>query len=118
MEVKIFGVILHQFLGDDFNQFRLHPTISSTNTTLSRTNPLDREAASSHILTIEATNLLNPNYTSQRNVTILLGDLNDNAPVFVDDNIFVTISEHIELGSYVVTVNATDLDSDVNANIR
>ena len=71
-----------------------------------------------HTLTLEARNLLNPNHTSQRVVTVHVDDLNDNPPVFLNDNVFVTISEHIPVGSFVVTVNATDRDTNVNADIR
>ncbi|XP_065908821.1 cadherin-23-like [Dysidea avara] len=50
------------------------------------------------------------------NITIL--DINDNAPIFSEDIYLIEIGENVEISSIIFTVNATDTDAGVNAEIQ
>uniref|UniRef100_A0A8C4SHB8 Cadherin domain-containing protein n=1 Tax=Erpetoichthys calabaricus TaxID=27687 RepID=A0A8C4SHB8_ERPCA len=44
-------------------------------------------------------------------------DVNDNAPVFVEEIYFVTLEENVPLGTLILKVNATDLDKGSNGDV-
>ncbi|XP_021103522.1 protocadherin-23 isoform X1 [Heterocephalus glaber] len=51
-------------------------------------------------------------------LTIQVSDVNDNPPVFSEDFYQVTVPESVPLGYSVLTVSATDLDSNENISYR
>ncbi|XP_077448676.1 protocadherin-16-like isoform X2 [Stigmatopora argus] len=81
---------------------------------ISLTAPLDFEEKTWYTLTVRATD--SQHYT-EANVTILVEDVNDNAPAFTQDLYQVNLPEHAPSGSAVVTVTATDGDSGENGRI-
>ena len=116
--LEYYGDKFLDILGDPENQFLLSPVNSTSNTTLSRVKQLDRESVGTIILTIEARNLYNPAKYTFQNITITVTDINDNPPLFLRNYVLVTIPENITVGSDITAVNATDLDSGVNAEIQ
>ncbi|MGH0161648.1 UNVERIFIED_CONTAM: hypothetical protein FKN15_041318 [Acipenser sinensis] len=81
---------------------------------ISLTAPLDFEERSWYTLTICSSD---SKHKSEANLTVLVEDVNDNAPAFTQDLYQVTLPEHSPPGSSVVTVTATDRDSGGNGKI-
>ncbi|XP_029029135.1 protocadherin-16-like [Betta splendens] len=81
---------------------------------VSLTATLDFEEKTWYTLTVRATD---SQHQAEANVTILVEDINDNAPVFTQDLYQVTLPEHTPPGSAVVTLTATDRDSGDNGKI-
>ncbi|XP_042287246.1 protocadherin-16-like [Thunnus maccoyii] len=81
---------------------------------VSLTAPLDFEEKTWYTLTVRATD---SQHQTEANITILVEDVNDNAPTFTHDLYQVTLPEHTPPGSAVVTVTATDRDSGENGKI-
>ncbi|XP_016283967.1 protocadherin beta-16-like [Monodelphis domestica] len=71
---------------------------------------LDREEQSEVILTLTAIDGGVPPRSGSAQVRVIIVDINDNAPIFIQSQYEVQISENISVGSKVVTVSATDLD--------
>uniref|UniRef100_A0A667XTE9 Protocadherin-16 n=1 Tax=Myripristis murdjan TaxID=586833 RepID=A0A667XTE9_9TELE len=81
---------------------------------VSLTGPLDYEERTWYTLTIRSSD---SKHQSEANLTVLVDDMNDNAPIFTQDLYQVTVSEHLPAGSSVITVTATDRDSGENGKI-
>ncbi|XP_023258330.1 protocadherin-16-like [Seriola lalandi dorsalis] len=81
---------------------------------VSLTAPLDFEEKTWYTVTVRATD---SQHQTEANITILVEDINDNAPTFTHDLYQVSLAEHTPPGSAVVTVTATDRDSGDNGKI-
>ncbi|XP_026227263.1 protocadherin-16-like isoform X2 [Anabas testudineus] len=81
---------------------------------VSLTAPLDFEEKTWYTLTVRATD---SQHQTEANITILVEDINDNAPVFTHDLYQVTLPEHTPPGSAIVTLTATDRDSGDNGKV-
>ncbi|KAM7412774.1 hypothetical protein PAMA_020247 [Pampus argenteus] len=81
---------------------------------VSLTGPLDYEERTWYTLTIRSSD---SKHQSEANLTVLVDDVNDNAPTFTQDFYQVTVSEHLPAGSAVITVTATDRDTGDNGKI-
>ncbi|XP_076023905.1 LOW QUALITY PROTEIN: protocadherin-16-like, partial [Genypterus blacodes] len=81
---------------------------------VSLTAALDFEEKTWYTLTVRATD---SRHLTEANITIVVEDVNDNAPAFTQDLYQVTLPEHTPAGSAVVTVTATDRDSGENGKI-
>ncbi|KAJ8404690.1 hypothetical protein AAFF_G00335530 [Aldrovandia affinis] len=81
---------------------------------VSLTAPLDFEQRTWYTLTVRSSD---SKHRSEANLTVLVEDVNDNAPVFTQDLYQVTLLEHSPPGSPVITVTATDQDSGENGRI-
>ena len=77
---------------------------------------LDFEEVSLYDLVIRATD--GGGKTGEMNASIEVLDQNDNQPVFVTSKYEVSLDENVMVGTSVVQVEATDLDSGSNGNIR
>ncbi|XP_078576868.1 protocadherin Fat 4-like isoform X2 [Branchiostoma floridae x Branchiostoma japonicum] len=98
-------------------------SIDQTTGRLSLVTPLDRDGGpANYSLTVMAYNTelydgSGDNDTAT--VVVSVQDINDNPPVFTSDPYVSTILENITTGSTVLTVNATDADTDpANREIR
>ncbi|XP_019620041.1 PREDICTED: protocadherin Fat 4-like [Branchiostoma belcheri] len=96
----------------DTNVFNIDPTTGR----LSLVTPLDRDGGpATYNLTVMAYNTELYNGTGENNtatVVVSVQDINDNPPVFTPDQYLSTIFENITIGTTVLTVNATDDDTD------
>uniref|UniRef100_A0A8C2CUR5 Protocadherin-16 n=1 Tax=Cyprinus carpio TaxID=7962 RepID=A0A8C2CUR5_CYPCA len=81
---------------------------------VSLTAPLDFEERTWYTLTVRASD---SKHQSEANLTVLVEDINDNAPTFTQDLYQVTLPEHSPPGSPVITVTATDRDSGENGKV-
>ncbi|XP_074068892.1 protocadherin beta-15-like [Macrotis lagotis] len=78
---------------------------------------LDREEYPEIRLTLTALDGGSPPRSGTAEVCILVMDINDNAPVFVQSRYEVQVPENSPIGSLVVTVSARDLDTGNNGKI-
>ncbi|XP_010767620.1 protocadherin-16-like, partial [Notothenia coriiceps] len=81
---------------------------------VSLTGLLDYEERTWYTLTVRSSD---SKHQSEANITVLVDDVNDNAPTFTQDLYQVTVSEYLPAGSAVITVTATDRDSGENGKI-
>uniref|UniRef100_A0AAV2JCE7 Protocadherin Fat 3-like n=1 Tax=Knipowitschia caucasica TaxID=637954 RepID=A0AAV2JCE7_KNICA len=81
--------------------------------------PLDRESQDSYRLRVQATDQAGQQgaLSSQVDLTILVLDVNDNAPVFQRRDYSVTVPEDVAVGTAVIRVLATSADIGPNAEI-
>ncbi|XP_039872375.1 protocadherin alpha-7-like isoform X3 [Simochromis diagramma] len=80
--------------------------------------PLDRELKAEHRLLLTAVDGGSPAKSGSLNLTITVLDANDNRPVFSKDVYTVSLDENAPIGTFVVKLNATDLDEGSNGNIE
>ncbi|KAJ7421755.1 hypothetical protein WISP_41297 [Willisornis vidua] len=78
------------------------------------TGPLDHEQRSRYTLTLRASDT---RHETEANLTILVEDVNDNAPTFTQSFYQVLLPEHTPAGSIILTMSATDPDSGSNGDI-
>lgn len=76
---------------------------------------LDREEQGFYNLTVIASDQGHPPLSTALNLTIVVDDKNDNAPVFSSSRYEVKVPEDQELGSALLTLSATDRDVGANA---
>ncbi|XP_066533752.1 protocadherin-16 [Hoplias malabaricus] len=81
---------------------------------VSLTGQLDYEERTWYTVTVSTSDSM---HQSQANLTVLVEDVNDNAPVFTQAFYQATLAEHSPAGSSVITVTATDQDSGENAKV-
>ncbi|XP_002735781.1 protocadherin Fat 4-like [Saccoglossus kowalevskii] len=79
---------------------------------------LDHEITDQYILEITAIDGGSTSLTGTMTLTVKIEDVNDNTPIFTHDIYTTTILEHMGIGTSVLTVKATDIDSGANAIIE
>ncbi|XP_039630294.1 protocadherin alpha-2-like isoform X23 [Polypterus senegalus] len=79
--------------------------------------PLDREENAKFNFLLLAVDGGNPPKSGSMNISILVEDVNDNVPIFLEQTYSVTLEENSPLGALVVKVNASDLDEGKNSEI-
>ncbi|XP_053336396.1 protocadherin alpha-3-like [Clarias gariepinus] len=84
---------------------------------LSVNGPLDRESRSQYNITIRATDEGTPSLSSTTIITIQVSDVNDNAPLFLEDTINVYVKENSQVGVVIETLSAFDADIYENSQI-
>ncbi|XP_061755841.1 protocadherin alpha-8-like [Nerophis ophidion] len=78
---------------------------------------LDREAGGRHRLRLTATDGGKPAKSGSIEITLDVLDVNDNSPVFDKEVYSVSLNENVAVGTFVIQVNATDLDLGANGEI-
>ena len=94
--------------------------ISRTSGAISVIKNLDRETQSNYTVNITVSDSapLPFNKETTRSVTILVKDINDNAPVFLNVNqSYLTVQETLKRNSHIYTIVATDKDEYKNGQI-
>ena len=80
---------------------------------------VDRETKNEYEITVKAMDKGSPPLANQALLTVLVGDANDHTPKFaVKSSYNKTISEDILVGKSVLTLEATDDDTGINAELR
>ncbi|KAG8454113.1 hypothetical protein GDO86_000669 [Hymenochirus boettgeri] len=82
------------------------------------TGELDREDISNYTLSIVAKDKGSPSLSSTVEVIVVVLDINDNAPHFLQRHLKVEISENILTGTDLIQVIATDADEGPNGMVR
>ncbi|OQV12981.1 Protein dachsous [Hypsibius exemplaris] len=90
-------------------------TVNPQNGNIAVATPLDREKQSRYILTIQASDKV---HTTRTNLTVIVKDENDNAPVFSKAKYEVSVAEMTPAGTAILTLPATDADEGENGRIR
>ncbi|KAM5299025.1 protocadherin beta-15-like [Ctenodactylus gundi] len=78
---------------------------------------LDRERSAQYNITITVTDLGTPRLKTERNVTVLVSDVNDNAPTFTQASYTLFVRENNSPALHIGTISATDRDAGTNALI-
>ncbi|XP_077197129.1 protocadherin-16 isoform X2 [Paroedura picta] len=76
--------------------------------------PLDYEQRRHYTLTVRTSD---SQHETEANLTVLVEDINDNAPHFAQTLYQVLLPEHTPAGSPVLALSATDLDSGTNGQV-
>nr|XP_057919083.1 protocadherin beta-15-like [Doryrhamphus excisus] len=79
---------------------------------------LDREQKDSHWLLVTAADGGKPPRSGTLNVSIIVLDINDNRPIFSQDNYQITINENIQIGTSIFKINASDPDDGINGELE
>ncbi|KAM6224269.1 protocadherin beta-5-like [Rhynchocyon petersi] len=96
--------------------FLLKPTFKNFYTLVTE-RPLDRESTAEYNITITVTDLGSPRLKTKHNITVLVSDVNDNAPTFTQTTYTLHVRENNSPALHMGTVSATDRDSGANAQV-
>ncbi|XP_069340237.1 protocadherin beta-16 [Eulemur rufifrons] len=96
--------------------FLLKPSVKNFYTLITK-RALDREARAQYNITITVTDLGTPRLKTQLNITVLVSDVNDNAPVFSQTSYTLLVHENNSPALHIGSVSATDRDSGTNAQV-
>uniref|UniRef100_UPI001292D650 protocadherin beta-15-like n=1 Tax=Lonchura striata TaxID=40157 RepID=UPI001292D650 len=80
-------------------------------------NPLDREEHAEMGFSVIAVDGGSPPRSGSIEISIIILDVNDNAPIFMQERYIGRVMENMPAGSVVLTVLATDQDAGVNGDI-
>ncbi|XP_034036983.1 protocadherin gamma-A2-like isoform X34 [Thalassophryne amazonica] len=97
--------------------FFLSPSSQEKMYSLVTTSPLDRETQSRYEITIAAKDAGQQSLSSERTMTVLVSDVNDNNPEFSLSPYAFYVNENNEPGISVFSVKAVDQDENENAHI-
>ncbi|XP_045406989.1 protocadherin beta-15 isoform X2 [Lemur catta] len=78
---------------------------------------LDREIRAQYNITITVTDLGTPRMKTEQNITVLVSDVNDNAPAFTQTSYTLFLPENNSPALHIGSVSATDRDSGTNAQV-
>ncbi|XP_035288662.1 protocadherin alpha-6-like isoform X25 [Anguilla anguilla] len=81
-------------------------------------NPLDREQIAHYDLQLTAVDGGSPPRSGSLNITVIVLDINDHAPVCDQQKYSVTVRENVAAGVFLLRVNASDLDAGVNGAVE
>ncbi|XP_049324691.1 protocadherin gamma-C5-like isoform X16 [Astyanax mexicanus] len=96
--------------------FRLSPSVLNHYTVVTNA-PLDREKYPEYEIKLNAIDSGSPPRSTQKIVTLIVSDVNDNPPVFSQNSYTVYTKENSFHGSILCSVSANDPDLDKNAKI-
>nr|XP_046262328.1 protocadherin alpha-8-like [Scatophagus argus] len=103
-------------IGEDV-PFTLSPSLQDKMYSLVTKSPLDREKQSHYDLTISAKDAGQPPLSSEKTISVVVSDVNDNSPEFSLSPYTFYVSEGNEPGASVFSVKASDRDENDNALI-
>eukprot|EP00118_Oscarella_pearsei_P019174 m.202185 g.202185 ORF g.202185 m.202185 type:complete len:4095 (+) comp39606_c0_seq6:120-12404(+) len=109
-----FGEVVYEIAVGPPNQFKIDPTTGIVRT---GSATLDRETATSHTLTIRASDKGVPAKTSTATVQVTVTDANDEIPVFSAAKYATSLSEQSLVGTTVLAIAASDDDVGTNAEV-
>ncbi|XP_004622629.2 protocadherin beta-7-like [Sorex araneus] len=85
--------------------------------TLETERPLDRESQAEYNITITVTDMGSPRLQTQHTITVLVSDVNDNAPAFSQPSYTLLVGENNSPALHIGSVSATDPDEGSNAQV-
>ncbi|XP_041800730.1 protocadherin alpha-3-like [Chelmon rostratus] len=97
--------------------FTLSPSLQDNMYAIVTKSQLDREEKFSYELTVVAKDTGEPSLSSEKTITVVVSDVNDNKPQFSLSPYTFYITENNDLASPVFSVRASDLDDSDNAHI-
>ncbi|KAM5212297.1 uncharacterized protein RBU33_004988 [Hipposideros larvatus] len=96
--------------------FLLKPSVKNFYT-LVTSRALDREERAQYNITITVTDLGTPRLKTQHNITVIVSDVNDNAPAFTQTSYTLFVRENNSPALHIGSVSATDADAGANAQV-
>ncbi|XP_061045692.1 protocadherin beta-3-like isoform X1 [Eubalaena glacialis] len=96
--------------------FILKPSVENFYTLVSE-GELDREIRAEYNITITVTDMGTPRLKTQHNITVLVSDVNDNAPAFTQTSYTLSVRENNSPALHIGSVRATDRDAGANAQV-
>lgn len=90
--------------------FNLKPSVKNFYTLVTNA-ALDREARSKYNITITVTDMGTPRLKTEHNITVLVSDVNDNAPAFTQTSYTLWVRENNSPALHIGSVSATDTDA-------
>ncbi|XP_054998777.1 protocadherin beta-16 [Sorex araneus] len=96
--------------------FLLKPTFKNFYTLVTE-RPLDRESQAEYNITITVTDMGTPRLQTQHTITVLVSDVNDNAPAFSQPSYTLLVGENNSPALHIGSVSATDPDEGSNAQV-
>ncbi|XP_012788799.2 protocadherin beta-2 [Sorex araneus] len=96
--------------------FFLKPSIENFYTLMTNT-ALDRESQAEYNITITVTDMGTPRLQTQHTITVLVSDVNDNAPAFSQPSYTLLVGENNSPALHIGSVSATDPDEGSNAQV-
>ncbi|NWX92829.1 CADN protein, partial [Nothoprocta pentlandii] len=99
-------------------RFYLKPNRADGSASLLVSEPLDFETTKSFTLRVRAQNVALTPLASFATVYVNITDVNDNVPFFVSSTYEVSVPEGAAVGTPVLQVGATDLDSGLHGEVR
>ncbi|XP_073477110.1 protocadherin gamma-B7-like isoform X44 [Aquarana catesbeiana] len=96
--------------------FQLIPSSSSYYKLVTASN-MDQERNSLYNITIQCIDSGSPLMSSNKQIKLMISDVNDNPPLFEKNNYLIYIAENNQPGTSVHKVNALDIDRDENGKI-
>uniref|UniRef100_UPI0030F76948 protocadherin beta-15 precursor n=1 Tax=Pan troglodytes TaxID=9598 RepID=UPI0030F76948 len=96
--------------------FKLKPSVENFYRLVTE-GALDRETRAEYNITITITDLGTPRLKTQHNITVLVSDVNDNAPAFTQTSYTLFVRENNSPALHIGSVSATDRDSGTNAQV-
>ena len=78
---------------------------------------LDRETVPSYSFSITANDRGMPSHSAQADITVVISDVNDNAPQFSQSSFFTQLVETTPIGTSILEISARDEDAGSNALI-
>ncbi|XP_055980394.1 protocadherin beta-8-like [Sorex fumeus] len=103
------------FIQDDL-PFLLKSSLENFYTLLTE-RPLDRENQAEYNITITVTDMGTPRLQTQHTITVLVSDVNDNAPAFSQPSYTLLVGENNSPALHIGSVSATDPDAGSNAQV-
>ncbi|XP_055980813.1 protocadherin beta-7-like [Sorex fumeus] len=85
--------------------------------TLETERSLDRESQAEYNITITVTDMGTPRLQTQHTITVLVSDVNDNAPAFSQPSYTLLVGENNSPALHIGSVSATDPDAGSNAQV-
>ncbi|XP_054454180.1 protocadherin alpha-8-like [Anoplopoma fimbria] len=102
---------------DEDVPFSLSPSLQDKMYSLVTKSPLDREKQSHYDVTIVAKDAGQPSLSSEKTISVVVSDVNDNSPEFSQSPYTFYVTESNEPGASVFSVKASDRDENENALI-
>ncbi|XP_054999249.1 protocadherin beta-3 [Sorex araneus] len=96
--------------------FFLKPSVENFYTLMSE-GALDRESQAEYNITITVTDMGSPRLQTQHTITVLVSDVNDNAPAFSQPSYTLLVGENNSPALHIGSVSATDPDEGSNAQV-
>ncbi|XP_071313466.1 protocadherin alpha-8-like isoform X15 [Trachinotus anak] len=103
-------------IGEDV-PFVLSPSLEDKMYSLVTKSPLDREKQAQYIIMVAAKDAGQPSLSSQKTISVVVSDVNDNSPEFSLSPYTFYVTEANEPGASVFSVKAFDRDENNNAHI-
>ncbi|XP_059201787.1 protocadherin alpha-8-like isoform X17 [Centropristis striata] len=97
--------------------FTLTPSLQDKMYSLVTKSPLDREKQSHYVITVVAKDAGQPPLSSEKTISVVVADVNDNSPEFSLSPYTFYVTEANEPGASVFSVRASDRDENDNALI-